>query len=115
MLLITKANCKNKRDYPTMFMIIPELFEDLLVVLFYFQYDRLWKSVEVASTVARSHDVYDEKGVSPELAKPVPFFSITYRQQSETTFGAFELQSHDLHDRKGVRSQSALSGKFVCY
>jgi hypothetical protein len=75
-----------------MFMIILGLFQNLFFVLFYFQYDRLWKSVQIAATVARSHDVHDEKGVSPKLTKHAPLFSITYGQQSEATLARLSAE-----------------------
>jgi len=53
-------------------MIISVLFEVFRKAVFYFQYDSLWKTLKVALNVGRTHDVYDQKGVSLEKRKMLP-------------------------------------------
>jgi hypothetical protein len=63
MLLKRNGRTRNGGDHPTMFMIISELGANLAKAIFYFQYDSLWEKVEMAVNRARTHDVYDQKGV----------------------------------------------------
>ena len=66
-----------------MFMIISELGANLAKAIFYFQYDSLWEKVEMAVNRARTHDVYDQKGVSSQSGKSRPMFSIGYRHEGD--------------------------------
>ena len=69
MLLITKDETKRRKGYPTMSMIISRLFENLFQAIYYFQHDSLWKSMAIASTSERTHDVYGQEGVSLKAGK----------------------------------------------
>jgi len=63
MLLKTNCPAKSEKTYPTMCLIIRLLFEILLKAFYCFQYDSLWKIMEIPATRVRTHDVYDRKGV----------------------------------------------------
>ena len=66
-----------------MFMIISELLANLTKAIFYFQHDSLWKSMELASNRAGTHDLYDQKGVRLKVRESCPLFSTRYGQHRE--------------------------------
>ena len=65
---------ERRKGYPTMSMIISRLFENLFQAIYYFQHDSLWKSMAIASTSDRTHDVYGQKGVSLKAGKSAHCF-----------------------------------------
>jgi hypothetical protein len=83
MLLKTIGWIRKKGDYPTMFMIMNGLMPNPFKAISYFQYDSLWKSLQMASTLDRTHDVYDRKGVNREEGKSCPLFSIGYLEEND--------------------------------
>ena len=89
MLLKTNGRTKKRSFYPTMSMIISVLLKVLRKAVFYFQYDSLWKNLKVTSNVGRTHDVYDQKGVSLKREKCCRLFSTGYGQENEALCAAF--------------------------
>ena len=83
MLLKIKGWTKKGSAYPTMFMIISRLLANLAKTLSCFQYDSLWKSMKTASNRARTHDLYDQKGVRRKMGRSLSLFSIGYGQEKE--------------------------------
>jgi len=92
MLLKTNGRTKNGSFYPTMLMIISLLFEVFRKAVFYFQYDSLWNNLKVALKVGRTHDVYDQKGVSLKSEKACSLFSIGYGQENDGSYAAFRAE-----------------------
>src|SRR3974390_2662770 len=82
-LLIKIDKLKNEPNYPTMSMILRGLSASLALALYYFQQDRLWKSVEFAPERRRSHDVADREWVMLETAKSCLLFSIGYKREKQ--------------------------------
>jgi len=83
MLLKRNERARNGSDYPTIFMIISTLAANLAKSIFYFQYDSLWKKLKMAANWARTHDLYDQKGVRSLCEKSRPMFSIGYRHGAD--------------------------------
>jgi len=98
-----------------MSMIISVLLKVLRKAVFYFQYDSLWKNLKVTSNVGRTHDVYDQKGVSLKRGKCCRLFSTGYGQENEASCAAFLYRTHDLDDGKVLKGQSAVLRDLVCY
>jgi hypothetical protein len=78
-----KRTDKKEGRIATMFMIISELLVNLARAIFCFQYDTSRKSRQMALNRARTHDLYDRKGVSAKGAKSLPLFSIAYPEHHE--------------------------------
>jgi hypothetical protein len=89
MLLITKDEAKNQTRYPTMFMILNGLLPNLILALYYFQNDRLWKSRTIRWSTRRTHDVIGRKGDRLETIKLPLMFSILYPDEKTGNFANF--------------------------
>ena len=113
MLLITKGNSKNERDYPTMSMITRELYATLCLAVFYFQQDTLCKSLQLALNSGPTHDVYEQKGFSLKVGKTSLLFSIRYSRGNGGVLAAFGIEPHNLHDLQGLNPKSAFPWDFV--
>ena len=88
-LLIKSDKLKSEPNYPTMSMILRGLSASLVLALYYFQRDRLWKSVEIALERHRSHDVVDRQWVMLETVKSCLLFSIGYKREKQGNLALF--------------------------